>query len=146
LVPDEHGQVSAVITGGDPKKLIPDKGLTVFLLGQAVQNLLQEGISMKFIYPRARVPENGALLAKVEKAAGSLYDKLRALDVASLPISDYNKKYLNERLSNLQKSLQIYAYILTWSIGLSGLPEGDIVFCDYGGGTGIMSLLAVELK
>ena len=48
-------------------------------------------------------------------------------------------------MGNTLSSLQKYSYILSWSTA-SGVSLNKFVFLDYGGGAGILSLLAKELK
>lgn len=100
---------------------------------------------MEFIYKYAALPEDQELITHMNASAGRLYRKLKDTDIYSLDISEYNKRYLNERLHNLHRTLQMYSYILLWSVANTRLPVNAIVLCDYGGGSGIMSLLAKEI-
>lgn len=100
---------------------------------------------MEFIYTYADAAENHELAIHIDKAAGRLFRKLKNIDVDSLDISDYNKRYLRERLKNLHRTLQMYTYILFGSVVSVKKSLDEIVFCDYGGGSGILSLLGKEL-
>lgn len=100
---------------------------------------------MPFLYTNSRLPKERALLADVEKAAHRLYEKLVNLDVNEFDISDYNKRYLDDHIKNLYGVLQRYAYIMVWSVANMNIPFNEFVFLEYGGGTGIMSMLAKEL-
>ncbi|MEJ2355796.1 MAG: hypothetical protein P8Y62_07850 [candidate division WOR-3 bacterium] len=54
--------------------------------------------TMKFIYNFAHEPRNVGLLKEIELAACKLYKKLGYLNINELNISDYNKRYLGEKL------------------------------------------------
>jgi len=82
----------------------------------------------------------------INTAASRLFNKLKHLDVDRLIISDYNKKYLGNHLNYSRSSLQLYSYILSWSVASANVPLDKFVFLDYGGGTGVLSLLAREFK
>lgn len=100
---------------------------------------------MKFMYKFASLPKDYKLLKSIDSAANKLFDKLRELNMDTLKISDYNKKYLENKLASLTTNLQIYSYILSWSLVKSNVPFNKFVFLDYGGGSGMLSLLAKEL-
>lgn len=101
---------------------------------------------MEFIYKSAHLPKKHELLRHINSAASRLFHKLKHLDVDSLHISHYNKRYLGDHLRNIHSTLQRYSYILSWSVAHSNTPLNKFVFLDYGGGSGILSLLAKELK
>jgi len=101
---------------------------------------------MNFFSKLALLPGDNKLLTDVNAAAVRLYDKLSGLDVKSLTISEYNKKYLGDYHNSLYSILQRYSYILAWSVAYQNVPLDEFVFIDYGGGTGILSLLAREFK
>jgi len=60
-------------------------------------------------------------------------------------ISEYNKKMLRIKLDNKNRTFQIYAYIISIVLGQMSKPLDQVVLVDYGGGSGIFSLLAKEL-
>jgi len=96
---------------------------------------------MKLIFHPAQLPQDQLLLQYINTAAQRLFDKLKNLDIDSLTISDYTKKYLSTHVSHLERMLQTYSYIMAWSL-TSTRPR--CVFTDYGGGAGILSFLAKE--
>ena len=100
---------------------------------------------MKLSYPHARLPHDDAARQAIHSAAARLYDKLNDLTIDQLDISDYNKRYLGNHLKNLTSTLQKHAYILAWSLACSPAPPAEQVLIDYGGGCGVLSLLAKEL-
>jgi len=67
------------------------------------------------------------------------------LDIDAMKISDYNKKYLKSKLKSLTTELQIYSYILSWSLYKSSLSLDNFVLVDYGAGSGMLALLAKEV-
>ncbi|MBU4373224.1 MAG: hypothetical protein KJ714_02040, partial [Euryarchaeota archaeon] len=101
---------------------------------------------MEFMYKYAFLPKDQELLIDINLAAKRLFYKLTDLNIERLAISDYNKVYLGGKLSNLVHSLQLNSYILSWSLIESDVPLNRFVFLDYGGGSGILSLLAKELN
>ena len=98
------------------------------------------------MYSFVRLPKNYKLLNDINYAAGRLYKKLKDLDVTHLDISDYSKEYLLKHLINLRGTLRKYSYILSWSLTPSTVSLNKFKIMDYGGGTGILSMLAKELK
>lgn len=100
---------------------------------------------MELLYRNATFPKNDELLNNISKATVKLYNKLNGLDINSLNISDYNKRYLGNHFRNLKSTLQRYSYLLTWSIANTSTFRDDFVFMEYGGGCGILSLMAREL-
>ena len=100
---------------------------------------------MKYLYKRAVYPENTDVLSGVNKAAERLEGKLRKVDLTSLPVSDYTKKYLGYQIKDLSAVLQRYAYIVIWSLGKRPASLKELVFTDYGGGPSVMWMLAKEL-
>lgn len=93
-----------------------------------------------------RPANNDDMLQNLDVAAATVAKKMHAIDFNSLGVSNYTKKYIRGYLENTNSVLQIYTYILyiaLKSLGFYNLK--DCVFVDYGGGTGIMSLLAREM-
>ena len=101
---------------------------------------------MTFVLPWSRLPKNPQLIEDIEQAGQRLEKKCKQCDARSLNISDYNKRYFGEMLHDLRYTIQLRGYILAWA--LSCLPDQDYrkyCFVDYGGGTGILAILAKEL-
>lgn len=98
-----------------------------------------------YLYDAIDRSENRDVLQRLEESAVVVAERLQAIDYDALDISDYTKKYIRGYLRNIRGVLQIYThlmYIAMESCQFSNL--NDYVFVDYGGGTGIMSLLALE--
>jgi 2-polyprenyl-3-methyl-5-hydroxy-6-metoxy-1,4-benzoquinol methylase len=89
--------------------------------------------------------QGGADLRHLINAARQrLHAKLGSVDAETLTMSAYNRRYLGEKLASLEGVLQIYGHLLYLSFHDGKAPE-DSVLVDYGGGTGLISLLAAEL-
>ena len=99
---------------------------------------------MEFIYKYAALPNDKTLLKGINDAAFRMYEKIRRLDLNSLNISDYSKKYFGDHIRNLHSTLERYAHILVWAVADNNNNLSDFVLLDYGGGTGLLSLLAKE--
>ena len=88
---------------------------------------------------------NKQLLSLLETAKNRLHEKIYTIDIFSLQISDYNKRYLTDKLSSLDSVLSVYAKILYHSLQEIDIEKlNSFVFVDYGGGSGLLSLLAVQ--
>lgn len=86
---------------------------------------------------------NSPLMNNIIKAEERLSQKLRMLNHKSLAISDYNKRYLDEKLRD--GALDVYCQILYLSLCKNSIPLKDITLIDYGGGCGVMSYFAKDL-
>jgi 2-polyprenyl-3-methyl-5-hydroxy-6-metoxy-1,4-benzoquinol methylase len=100
---------------------------------------------VKYIYNNIKSRIDSQLLSRINSAADSLQKKLTQLDVRRLNISEYNQKYLGTKLIRLTGHLQIHTYLLALALSDYQLPLKDFIIVDYGGGSGILSLLAKEL-
>lgn len=79
------------------------------------------------------------LSARIDRAAFRVYKKLRETDIERLNISEYNQRYLKTKSLN---SLFLYSRIMYHLLEHNPNMKN---FLDYGGGTGILSVLAAEL-
>ena len=100
---------------------------------------------MQFIYKPLQQFIPGPILQQINTAAANLAGKLLNLDFTSMAISDYNKAYLNRKMRKLVPNLQIYTYLLALALQDQPLDFSAATFVDYGGGSGMLSLLAREL-
>ena len=102
---------------------------------------------MRMLYSPADWPVRRDALAPLDQAASRLYQKLSKLDIEALEISAYSQRYLRDltHVHVLRVMLQRYAYLLAWALDGSQAPYEQFVLVDYGGGTGILSLLAREM-
>jgi 2-polyprenyl-3-methyl-5-hydroxy-6-metoxy-1,4-benzoquinol methylase len=93
--------------------------------------------------PSPGFPDAGTLASRLDDAARRLHEKLTSVDVQALDVSDYFKNYLRIHLKNALPSLQLNSHLLFLS--LRGIGNGtDAGIVDYGGGSGVLSLLARE--
>lgn len=79
---------------------------------------------------------------RIHKAALDLEQELTLLNIDNLNISDYSKRYFKDYLRKLNYSLKACSFIIFKSLNIAGTKPEDTVFVDYGGGVGILSLLA----
>jgi 2-polyprenyl-3-methyl-5-hydroxy-6-metoxy-1,4-benzoquinol methylase len=85
------------------------------------------------------------LVDQIASAQIRLYDKLIHLDIESLNISEYNQRYLERKIASIRDILQLYGRLLYLSLHNSPILLENFVLVDYGGGTGLISFLAVEM-
>jgi len=100
---------------------------------------------MEYILGGPTLPRDPELLRQINLAAGRLDEKLRKLDLGRLGISEYNQGYLGRKLAGLKNVLRRYAYLLALALADNRQPLAEFTFVDYGGGSGVLSLLAKEL-
>lgn len=100
---------------------------------------------MKFVINSRYLPKNQELLKTIDSAAKRLYFKLKSIDLNSLNISEYVENYFSKLLKNLIGTLQKYSYLLSLCLVRNKKPLKDFIFVDYGGGSGIFSMLAKEI-
>lgn len=67
---------------------------------------------------------------------------LRNLDISSLPISDYSKRYFGDYLRKLNYSIKACSFIVKNSLKNIKKPINEICFIDHGGGIGLLSCVA----
>jgi len=99
---------------------------------------------MDFIFRFATLPGDAALLARLDAAAARLAGKLTRLDLDAVGVSDYIKRYARAHIAHLRQTLQRYTYLLAWALADQDGAPGDLTVLDYGGGCGILSMLAKE--
>lgn len=99
---------------------------------------------MEYIFPFALLPCEPKLIRDVSDASARLHKKLKNLKGDALPISEYSKKYLCKIQSEIQANLYTYSYIAVWALSEMKKSMKDVIFMEYGGGTGLLSLLAKE--
>jgi hypothetical protein len=97
---------------------------------------------MRYIYRHLDIPDDTELLVRIDSAAGKLCGALGRLDVGSVGLSEYGRSYLQRHIAGMRSTLERNAQILALSISGYRGDLDDFVFLDYGGGIGILSLLA----
>jgi SAM-dependent methyltransferase len=93
----------------------------------------------------AGAPADDAAVLALSAATRRLGDKLARVRPAVLGISEYNQRYLGERLAMLDWTLEMYSYLLWLCLRGAPGPLSEVTLVDYGGGTGMLSFLAKEL-
>ncbi len=97
---------------------------------------------MKFIFPHTPASFDQDILSQINEAANSVSSILTDLSLGELKISDYNKRYLRKYARKSRQTLQKYAFILSMAADLCRKPLREITLVDYGGGSGLLSILA----
>lgn len=80
-----------------------------------------------------------------EKEAKDLADQLHAIDYTLLPISDYNKEYLKRQEKAYLYYTRICGHCLATSFTTLLHPDRAFTLVDYGGGTGLLSMMAKKI-
>jgi 2-polyprenyl-3-methyl-5-hydroxy-6-metoxy-1,4-benzoquinol methylase len=95
-----------------------------------------------FTYDFARRAGPSALMSKIESGAESLAAAISALDLQQLDISHYTRRYVDDYRVLLVPTFQLHAHLL--ALALADGPDDlrEAVLVDYGGGSGLLSLLA----
>lgn len=81
---------------------------------------------------------------KILAAKKRLKKNLKGLNINQIDISDYNKRYLSNKLKKIDGTLDTYGDLLKICFHDTELSLRDTVLVDYGGGSGILSFLAKE--
>src|SRR2546428_10391543 len=82
---------------------------------------------------------------QLTSARRRLQDKLANLDPASAGLSEYNQRYLGQKLTDSEADLQLDVDLLRLCLAEWSGPLDEFVLVDYGAGGGILSFLAKEL-
>lgn len=98
-----------------------------------------------FIYKNVKVPGSDELIYEINAAAISIHKSLSQIDLKSARISEYNQKYLKTKLEDPHYNWSINIYMLSWLLSKTEVPRENLVFVDYGGGSGTVSFLAKKL-
>lgn len=99
----------------------------------------------KYIFNIQRFKKNAGLLKLFDQKASDLDKLITAVDLSSLGISEYNVRYISDIKRNIVGYLQVYNYLIESAISGGKKEIKEAVFIDYGGGSGILSLLAKQI-
>jgi 2-polyprenyl-3-methyl-5-hydroxy-6-metoxy-1,4-benzoquinol methylase len=102
-------------------------------------------MNFKFRYKFAKYPISLEQFDLINDKANLLYNKLKKIDLTSLKISEYNKRYLGDKIKSdesIKFEITKYLYLLCWCIKDLKKNIEDSTFVDFGGGHGLYSLLA----
>ena len=93
---------------------------------------------------RARGIGRGSVVDMINSAKSRLLSKLVQIDPKAIGISEYNQRYLGSKIQYVEATLDLYGKLLLLAFeGSLVLPE-DFSMVDYGGGSGLITLLATE--
>jgi hypothetical protein len=87
---------------------------------------------------------NQAISAKIESAKARLRKRLVSLDVSTVGLSEYNQRYLRSKIADIDTALHIYGNLLRLAFHRSEKTPEESTVVDYGGGSGVLSLLSKE--
>lgn len=96
----------------------------------------------KYISFEKRYNLSHDILKLIDDATVSFASDFAKLNIDKLLISDYNKHYLKRYQDNLDYFLFQYVQLIITVFENLNKPINEACFVDYGGGTGILSLLA----
>lgn len=71
-------------------------------------------------------------------------ERFKQIDIDTLPISDYNKVYLHRIKNSVDYYADIYNHCIDIALDNVKKPVGEVVMVDYGGGHGLLSMIAKE--
>ncbi|MGI9598299.1 MAG: hypothetical protein ACR2QK_19200 [Acidimicrobiales bacterium] len=100
---------------------------------------------MQYLYDFADRPIDSGLTADIGRAAARLDTKLGSLDPDALPISELYRRILSDIQASTVGALQLFGYILQWSLRGIDKPLDEVTLIGVGGGLGTLTLLAREL-
>lgn len=108
-----------------------------------IRQLVLIGVKKYTLYPNLQLiketwRKDEELSIRIDEASKVIMSRLSDICIEELPISDYNKKYL---LTKNHRSMYLYSRILYSLMIQEGNAE---TFLEYGGGTGLLSILAKE--
>ena len=100
---------------------------------------------MTYLYPMTSKYSQAHLSPQLNAAAARLHQKLLQINLAEIGISEYNQSKIAEYLANPIANFQLFNYLIELSLFSYNGALQDFVCIDYGGGSGLLSLLAKEL-
>jgi hypothetical protein len=81
----------------------------------------------------------------ISESFNNLFLKLDSLDIGNLDISEYNRDALKRYINNFSFYICLYSQLMQKALNKLNKPLHESTFVDYGGGCGILSLLAKEI-
>lgn len=97
------------------------------------------------LFKSFNVPVDKDMEERFERAVQSLEKKLIAIDIETMDVSAYSKKYFKDYQRKLKYSLQACSFILMHALTKSKKNIGEVTIVDYGAGTGVLAMLAKEV-
>lgn len=102
------------------------------------------GGSGSYPFPDAGSGVSLRLASELDEAAARLTNRLAQVDVYALPVSAYFQRYLTDHIERIRPSMQLTAHLLYLATRDLGVPLAKASLVDYGGGPGMLALLARE--
>ncbi len=99
---------------------------------------------MKYFYKNTNSFRNKLLMNNINEAAIRLTNKMLEINFKKLNISQYNANYLMNKFKNPTSSIQMNCYLLYLCLDDNNISKEKFSIIDYGGGSGVFSLLAKE--
>ena len=100
---------------------------------------------MELAYRGVKLPYSNNIKNELNKASNRLFQKISETNISELPISEEMKSYYSGKLMALKNNLTKYSYHLGLALSSNDKYYKDWTIIDYGGGTGLLGLLAKEL-
>jgi len=95
-------------------------------------------------FTRKDLPLTAAQRIIFEQAGNHVFHALQSLNIQQLAISDYNKNYLSDYQKRLYYGIETGLYVLAHALHKSKKEIHELSLVDHGGGTGLISILAVK--
>ncbi len=102
-------------------------------------------VSLKIRRISVAPSKGGELSQRIASAQVRLHEKLSNLNIDSCGISEYNQRYLKDKIRRLRAALGEYGDLLFLSMAESSKSPESFVLAEYGGGHGVLSFLAKEI-
>jgi len=100
---------------------------------------------MSYTFNIPRLKGSKELITVLNQKAYELHQELETIDLNLIDLSEYNKRYIGDIKGNLVGYLQVYNYLIEIALTERTLEFHKYTFIDYGGGSGILSLLAKKI-
>lgn len=83
-------------------------------------------------------------MEQLDQAQERIKNKLLALDIERIQISEYTREYLRSLLFDIDETLGRFNQVISRGLRAADKPINDLTILDFGGGAGLLSLLAIE--
>jgi len=100
---------------------------------------------MSYTFNIPRLKRSAALTSVLNQKAFELHHELEAIDLTQTDLSEYNKRYLGDIKGNIVGYLQVYNHLIEIALHGRLIEFHNYTFIDYGGGSGLLSLLAKKI-
>lgn len=98
-----------------------------------------------FKYRFAKLGIDRSLLEEVSCTMATIHHSVKNIDLQAVGISEYNQRYISNKLRHPSFDWSINCYMLSWLLSKLTIPREKSVLVDYGGGSGFTSFLAKAL-